>query len=152
MGDRLQFADEAMFLHEIILSTSLTYYDWVRSEQYLTFWDCWLFERCYWSKKEPTCRTLRYQNFRFTTYPLYQWSRFTDYVKIQYLQSVGPSRTLPIFHFVGAHLVYLFSYLFVLWIDIRLSVCLYILWLMGPIDMIWHSSFPFFPRFYIINI
>ena len=34
MGDRLQFADEAMFLHEIIvLSTSLAYYDWVRSDE-----------------------------------------------------------------------------------------------------------------------
>ena len=33
MGDRLQFADEDMFLHEIILSTSLAYYDWVRSDE-----------------------------------------------------------------------------------------------------------------------
>ena len=52
------------------------------------------------------------------------------YVKIHRLcqdSILADSSTLPTFHFVGAHLIDPFSYLFVLWLDNRLSVCLYLM-------------------------
>ena len=78
LGDGLQFAVEAVFLYKISCLHEFSLYDWVRrDEQYLNILGqhCWLFERCYWSKKEPTCRTPRCQKFRFTAYPQCQDSQ-----------------------------------------------------------------------------